>query len=197
MRQTKLLGNKRARSRSPSPQKLAVVAVYTDGACSSNGHAGARGGIGVYFGPRDERNVSERLPADGPTHTNQRAELAAIVRALEVTKHVRERILIHTDSAYSIGCATLWLAGWKRNGWRNSKKEPVANQDLVRALDAAIEARRGPTEFRKVKGHSGDPGNEAADALATRAIQTPTAAAAAADDWPTRRLGRMHNKQIE
>jgi ribonuclease HI len=169
---------KRTRDPSPSPRKHETLAVYTDGACSANGSSGARGGIGVYFGAGDVRNVSERLP-DGRAHTNQRAELAAIVRALQITVRERATVVVHTDSAYSIGCATEWLAGWKRNGWLNSKRQPVANQDLVRALDAAIEARCGPTLFRKVKGHSTDAGNNAADRLATASVaRTPSAAAA-------------------
>jgi len=112
------------------------------------------------------RNVSE--PLHGPRQTNQRAELTAIQRALEIVPSARD-VQILTDSQYSINCVTKWCTGWEKNGWLNSKKDAVENQDLIRAILAQIRERKrmgGATDFIWVKGHSNDPGNEAADELA-------------------------------
>ncbi|KAJ1844687.1 Ribonuclease H1, partial [Coemansia sp. RSA 2703] len=93
--------------------------VYTDGAAQGNGRANARGGVGVYFGPNDSRNVSE--PLSGPRQTNQRAELTAIIRAMEQTPAEPGNTLhVMTDSQYSINCLTRWGDTWERNGWRTT-----------------------------------------------------------------------------
>ncbi|KAJ2768390.1 hypothetical protein IWQ56_002292 [Coemansia nantahalensis] len=137
--------------------------VYTDGASSRNGQHGARAGVGVYFGCGDARNVAERL--EGPRQTNQRAELTAIVRALQIADPAK-RLHICTDSVYSIKCLTEWFPKWERQGWRNSAGAPVENKDLVQDALDLIRGRAGRTRFTHVRGHSGVPGNEAADRLA-------------------------------
>jgi ribonuclease HI len=73
-------------------------------------------------------------------------------------------VVLYTDSLYVLKGITSWIAGWKRNGWQNSAKQPVKNADLWRALDAATAPH--DVDWRWVKGHSGDAGNERADALA-------------------------------
>ena len=130
--------------------------VYTDG-----GHREGRAGIGVWFGENDQRNLSEPF-TDRPT--SQRAELYAIRRALEVTEG---SWTIRTDSRYAIGALTEWCHKWRQNGWRNSKGHPVKNQDLIRPILTVLDLRAILMEH--VKGHSGEPGNEGADALATKA----------------------------
>ncbi len=147
------------------------IAVYTDGACSRNGRASARAGVGVWWGENDTRNVSEPLPAGSP-QTNQRAELSAIIRALETAPN--EGILdVRSDSAYAIKCATTYLKSWKRNGWRTAKGGDVKNRDLISRLDSLMEARVGKTIFTKVLGHSNDHGNDEADRLARNAVSRP------------------------
>jgi ribonuclease HI len=81
-----------------------ITVVYTDGSCLNNGREGAKGGIGVFFSEKDERNLSEKLDSK-ITPTNQRAELMAAIRALEIIKN-EESIEIRTDSKYTILCAT-------------------------------------------------------------------------------------------
>lgn len=76
------------------------------------------------------------------------------------------RLLIESDSQYAINCSTKWVKGWKRNGWRNSQKKPVKNVELIKAIDAEIAKREGPVDFRWVKGHAGNVGNELVDELA-------------------------------
>lgn len=99
--------------------------------------------------------------------TNNRMELTAAIEALTALKRGCQ-IELHTDSTYVRQGIMQWLANWKRNGWKTAAKKPVKNADLWRALDAACE--RHEINWHWVKGHSGHPGNEAADALANRGI---------------------------
>eukprot|EP00920_Eleutheroschizon_duboscqi_P029002 GHVT01070360.1.p1 GENE.GHVT01070360.1~~GHVT01070360.1.p1 ORF type:complete len:166 (-),score=20.50 GHVT01070360.1:320-817(-) len=146
-----------------------AVSVWTDGACSNNGAVNAKAGYGVWFGNDDPDNYSGQL-REGPP-TNQRAELMGVLKGLEsACKKTAGPVVVHTDSKYSIGCATDWLANWKSNGWKNAKKEVVKNAELIKRIDAVRNSHSGPITFRYVKGHSGDIGNEEADKLATKAI---------------------------
>lgn len=119
------------------------------------------------------RNGFGRVPGD--RQTNQRAELLAIQRALEVVpkdKHVR----IITDSQYSISCATDWSKRWKLNGWKNSLGKPVENRDLIEAVVNMIDERAQlgvETRFLWTKGHAGNAGNVAADRLAVQGAMLP------------------------
>ena len=148
------------------------IVVWTDGACSNNGKANARGGVGVWFGDNDPRNVSERLKGK---QTNQRAELMAGLRALVILReelsnpsssnvNVRPSIEIITDSNYLVQGMTDWVEKWKKNGW---VRKPM-NEDLWRILDTA---RSGlDVTWTHVIGHSGVYGNEKADELATQGV---------------------------
>lgn len=100
--------------------------------------------------------------------TNNMGELKAVLDLLESTAHVPERPLtILCDSKYVIDSLTKWMPGWKKKGWKKSDGKPVLNQDLLKALDAALEGRN--YKFEWVKGHSGHPLNEAADQRANAA----------------------------
>lgn len=148
----------------PSPPSM--LTIYTDGSSLSNGTAGARAGVGVYFGPCDSKNVSEALL--GTRQTNQRAELTAILRALEIAPRHRD-LTIYTDSRYAIDCVTSWYKTWKRNGWLTANKKAVENRDLIQDIRTKIEEREGlgrKSYFIWVKGHNGDRGNVEADRLA-------------------------------
>jgi ribonuclease HI len=103
------------------------------------------------------------------TTTNQRMELYAVIDALR-TLTVRDSGLdIVSDSTYVVNCfRDRWWARWQQNGWRNAKKEPVANADLWRELVELVNGN--DVRFRWVKGHSGDPMNDAVDRLAVAAI---------------------------
>ena len=136
----------------------ATVVVYTDGACSGNPGPGGWGAV-----LRSGDHVKELSGGDPGQTTNNRMELTAAIEALDALTRP-SLVVLHTDSTYVRGGITGWLAGWKRNGWRTSDKKPVKNEDLWRRLDDA--AARHDVEWRWVKGHAGDPGNERADALA-------------------------------
>lgn len=114
------------------------------------------------------RNVSE--PLKGSRQTNQRAELTAIVRALEIAPRHRD-VTIFTDSRYAIDCVTVWFIKWRRNNWHTADNKPVENKDLIESILGKIEERESlkvKTLFEWVKGHNRDPGNEAADRLAVK-----------------------------
>jgi ribonuclease HI len=109
----------------------------------------------------------------GELQTNQRAELTAILRALEIAPLQRE-VHIYTDSSYSINCVTIWYKNWEKNNWLTSVKQPVMNKDLIQDILAKIMERQGCgclTKFNWIKGHSSDPSNEAADRLAVSGAQ--------------------------
>ncbi|KAF4123702.1 ribonuclease HI [Geosmithia morbida] len=145
-----------------------VLKIWTDGSSRGNGRDGARAGLGVFFGQGDPRNVSE--PLRGDPQTNQRAELMAMQRALEVAPQPTD-VEIISDSQYSINCVTQWAVGWKAKGWKTALGEEVKNQDIIRAVLALIDSRNkagGKTTFTWVKGHAKDPGNTAADLLAVK-----------------------------
>lgn len=152
----------------PEDDDDGVIKVYTDGSSRANGQAGARAGFGVFFGQGDPRNVSEPLP--GEPQTNQRAELMAIQRALEVVPG-DEDVQIISDSQYSINCVTKWAANWEKNDWVTSNGESVKNRDIIQTVVDRMAQRRkegGNTFYKWVKGHAQDPGNIAADFLAVK-----------------------------
>ncbi len=111
-------------------------------------------------------NLAE--PLTGPRQTNNRAELTAILRALELAPRQQE-VCIHTDSEYSIKCLTVWCQNWRRNGWVGSNGRAVENRDLIEAILTRIDERKSlgaATNFRWIRGHANDPGNTEADRLA-------------------------------
>ena len=175
-----------------------MLIVYTDGSSLSNGTVGASAGVGVYFGPGDRKNVSE--PLSGTRQTNQRAELTAILRALDITPRHRE-VTIYTDSRYSIDCVTSWYKNWKRNGWLTATKKPVENRDLIQEIRAKMEEREGlgkGSYFVWVKGHNGDRGNVEADRLAIEGARMGRGAVAASSISGTSTIrGEQHARTEE
>ncbi|PQE12850.1 ribonuclease H protein [Rutstroemia sp. NJR-2017a BBW] len=143
-----------------------TVRVWTDGSSRGNGRLGAKAGVGVWFGEDDKRNLSE--PLAGLPQTNQRAELTAALRALEIVPR-NKHIEIITDSNYTINCATVWYKSWVKNGWKTSTGKNVENKDLVVKIREILDQREGRgvrSKMTWVKGHEADEGNVAADRLA-------------------------------
>ena len=139
-----------------------TVVIHTDGACSGNRGPGGWG-VRMVYGDH-----VRRLCGGEPATTNNRMEMMAAIQALEGLKQPCE-VVLHTDSQYVMKGITEWLAGWKARGWRTASKQPVKNQDLWQRLDAA--QARHQVQWRWVKGHNGDPGNEEADQLANRGMR--------------------------
>lgn len=146
-----------------------MIIVSTDGSALSNPH-GPMGWAWAdhhdQLGDRQEHHHSGDSQAGGATNgTNQIGELCAVLQALR-THPGNEPLTIETDSQYAINCATTWIHGWKKNGWKNSKKEPVKNASIIRAIDQELTKRPGKVTFVWVKGHAGNAGNEKVDELA-------------------------------
>jgi ribonuclease HI len=142
---------------------LIPVIVYTDGACSGNPGPGGYCAI-LRFGPHEKV-----LQGGASLTTNNRMELrAALVAFQALTRPCT--IEVHTDSEYLKKGVTEWMAGWLRNGWRTSSKQPVKNRDLWQALNTAMKPHQ--ITWHWVKGHAGDEFNERADQLAVAALNT-------------------------
>jgi ribonuclease HI len=145
-----------------------AVDIHTDGACSGNPGPGGWGAVLRWRGQTRELSGFE------PTTTNNRMELLAAISALEALKRPMA-VRLFTDSNYLRQGITAWLPEWKARGWRTAARQPVKNQDLWQRLEAALARHR--VEWRWVRGHSGDPGNERADQLARLAIRAGRAEA--------------------
>ncbi|WOC12077.1 ribonuclease HI [Gordonia sp. MP11Mi] len=140
-----------------------TVEISTDGACLGNPGPGGWGAI-LRYG-----DVEKELSGSEPDTTNNRMELMAAIKALNALTRP-STVILYTDSSYVRNGITKWVAGWVRNGWKNSSKQPVKNTDLWQEL---IEAEKAHTvEWRWVKGHAGDKYNEIADTLATSAARS-------------------------
>ncbi|WJH36750.1 ribonuclease HI [Paenibacillus aurantius] len=139
------------------------VTIYTDGACSGNPGPGGWGAVLFYGEHHKEMSGGEKHT------TNNRMEILAVIEALRVLKEPC-RVSVYSDSAYVVNCFQQnWIRGWQKNGWVNSKKQPVENQDLWKQLIA--EMQKHQVEYVKVKGHSDNEWNNRCDELARGAIK--------------------------
>jgi ribonuclease HI len=80
-------------------------------------------------------------------------------------------VVLHVDSQYVLKGITEWVSGWKAKGWRTASKQPVKNVELWQELDRIVRESGHQIDWRWVRGHNGDPGNERADALANRGVE--------------------------
>lgn len=145
--------------------------VYCDGSCINQGSLKGikSAGIGVYWGPGDPRNLKERLWGE---QTNQRAELWAAIRAIQIgLSEGLAKLEIRTDSIYTIKGATEWIFKWKNNGYLGVNGKPVKNRQLFEYLDNLIS--KISIKWVHVKAHNGENGNEAADTLAKFGAKQP------------------------
>ncbi len=139
-----------------------IVEIYTDGACKGNPGVGGWGALLKYAGYEREIFGGEKFT------TNNRMELLAAIRALESLKRPC-KIYLHTDSHYVQKGISQWIDSWKIRNWRTSAKKPIKNEDLWKLLDQL--AQQHEIEWCWVRGHSGNDGNERADALANRGVE--------------------------
>ena len=139
------------------------VEIYTDGACKGNP---GPGGWGVLL--KGGGTEKELFGGELGT-TNNRMELLAVIRALEALKRPCQ-VTLYLDSQYVLKGITEWLPGWKAKGWRTAAKQPVKNVDLWQALDALVSQGGHQIDWRWVRGHTGDAGNERADTLANHGV---------------------------
>jgi ribonuclease HI len=145
----------------------APVVIYTDGACKGNPGPGGWGAL-LQYGRRER----ELFGGESRT-TNNRMELIAVIRALESLKRPA-KVEIYTDSQYVKNGIETWINAWKRNGWKTSDRKPVKNADLWRELDQLV--REHEITWHWVRGHADTEGNQRADGLANKGVETLRAA---------------------
>lgn len=138
-----------------------VVEIFTDGACRGNPGPGGWGALLRWGETEKHLYGGEKLT------TNNRMELTAAIAALQALKKPC-RVILTTDSQYVRKGITEWILNWKKRNWQTAAKQAVKNADLWQQLDA--QAQRHEIQWHWVKGHSGHPENELADALANRGI---------------------------
>ena len=138
-----------------------IVEIYTDGACRGNPGVGGWGAL-LRFG-----NVERAIKGAERNTTNNRMELMAAIEALAALKR-KIRVNLYTDSKYMKNGITQWLPQWRSRNWKTASKKPVKNVDLWQRLEQL--AAEHEVHWAWVRGHAGDPGNEAADRLANEAI---------------------------
>ncbi len=139
------------------------VIIHTDGGCLDN--PGVGGWAAVMEAGRHRKEISGGELAT----TNNRMELRAAIEALSLLKKPCT-VEMHTDSQYVRNGITKWLTGWKKNGWKTASKQPVKNDDLWRALDAAASPHQ--VRWHWLKGHAGHDENERCDQLCSEAMAT-------------------------
>lgn len=161
------------------------IHLWGDGSSVNNGDEKGLGGYGfvLLFGDFDGADIKAEYGDrkkmlfgwDGfENTTNQREEIKAIINGLKRIKSnaTHYPIQVFSDSAYLINCMTKkWYVNWRSNGWRNSKKDPVENQDLWEELLQIIEDGFLKITWNKIKGHSGVYYNEECDKLARLGLQ--------------------------
>ena len=143
---------------------LNTIEIYTDGACKGNP---GPGGWGALLKSADSQK--ELFGGELGT-TNNRMEMTAVIEALTALKRPCQ-VTLHVDSQYVLKGMTEWLAGWKARGWKTAAKQPVKNVDLWQRLDVLVNTAGHKIDWRWVRGHNGDPGNEYADMLANRGVE--------------------------
>ena len=141
------------------------IKIFTDGASSGNP---GPGGWGVVIATQTQ--VREIGGGEKDT-TNNRMELQAVVSALDfLDKNEEDKITIYSDSAYVINGATSWISNWKKNNWQTKQKTDVLNKDLWIQLDSLL--KKHNCNWIKLEGHTGIPGNERADVIASSFAQS-------------------------
>lgn len=138
------------------------VQLFTDGACLGNPGPGGWAAV-LHFG----EHIKEIYGSEKAT-TNNRMELTAAIKGLEILKEKCE-VIITTDSEYVKNGITQWIHGWKKRGWVKADKSPVINRDLWEALD--FQVSRHSTDWRWTKGHANHADNNRCDELCTRAAR--------------------------
>ena len=143
---------------------LDQVTIYTDGACKGNP---GPGGWGAWL--KSGATEKELFGGELAT-TNNRMELTAVIEGLAALKRPC-KVALYLDSQYVRMGIMEWVHGWKRKGWRTASGQPVKNVELWQRLDKLVQEGGHQIEWRWVKGHSGDPGNERADMLANKGVE--------------------------
>ncbi len=166
------------RTATPPASPPPGIVVYCDGSCTNNGRAGARAGYGVYVTDNgvEKHRHSARLP-ESDAQTNQRAELLALMYALQYLGESGGTGTIYTDSKYAMQCVQTWGPTWETAGWKKADKKPILHLDIIQPLCGLWNMVKSRVTLQHVAGHSGlsDPisrGNAMADTLARGATES-------------------------
>lgn len=167
-----------------------IVAIYADESCLGNGREGSNpGGAGGVVEMRDPVNdnlVRWDYWVSEPATTNNRMALHSVIEAFgELARLDREfRVVFTSDSKYIVEGMRSWVAGWMARGWKR-KTGPIENLALWQQAVQAV--RPFPTQWNWVRGHNGQPQNEYANHLATRAAADQSSSGglqpSGFDDW--------------
>ena len=140
-----------------------IMHIFTDGACPNNGKRNANAAWGALLVSDNDYIVLDRFSGAIPlseSQTNQRAELTALLRGVEVAEKqfasvpILKKIQIWSDSQYSINCASVWGPTWKSRGWKKQGGE-IQHLDLIRVLVEKTQALGFKIEYKWLKGHKG------------------------------------------
>ncbi len=145
-----------------SNTELQKVVIHSDGGCQGNPGPGGWGAWLISGAHQKE------LCGGHPSTTNNQMEMTAVIEALATLKRSC-KITLYTDSEYVLKGMTEWMPGWVRRGWKTAAGQPVKNVELWQRLDALNAGHQ--VQWRWVKGHAGDPGNERADQLANKGVE--------------------------
>lgn len=149
-----------------------MIKIYTDGSCRGNGKENSEGGWGVAVF-EDRETGPFCLCFEGgyaKDTTNNREELKAVLKALELTQeeHFKNRkCVIYCDSAYVVNICNEWIWNWQSHGWTRAGGKEIENLDLIKQIYDYLIIEFNNFSIEKIKGHIGDLGNELADAIAT------------------------------
>ena len=141
------------------------VIMYTDGACRGNPGPGGWGVLITYEG------IEKEVFGGKHDATNNQMELSAAIEGLALLKEPCA-VNLYTDSKYVKDGITQWIYNWKKNNWRTAAKKDVKNKELWQRLEELISLHQ--VQWHWIKGHSGDAGNEMADLLANKGIDSLT-----------------------
>lgn len=150
-----------------------VIIAYADGACINNGRPDARAGFGVWFESPDHKHSHTAYRLRGDVQTNNRAEITALIVAIQMSMNDGRDLIICSDSQYAMNTVAVWIDKWQDNGYRNANGAPIANKDIIMELVNNLNARRQRVLLRYVPAHKGVLGNVEADRLARYGATLP------------------------
>ncbi|KAJ9476310.1 Ribonuclease H [Pseudozyma hubeiensis] len=140
--------------------------VYCDGSSIGNGTSSARAGWGVFFEDPSLHHLNESRRLPGLPQTNNRAELMALIRAIQLCPDDGRQLVVLSDSRYSMDAVNKWLPNWRNRGFKTVEGKDVQNRDLIEELDRELMRRVPQPKLEYVKGHAGIDGNEIVDRMA-------------------------------
>lgn len=143
-----------------------IIEVYTDGSFIKKKNKEIFCGYGICFPDNELPNISKKFVLE--PLTSQRAELYAIFKAIKIIykTFIFNKLIIYSDSEYSIKSVSIWINNWKKNNWKTTTGKEVLNQDLIKKIDGYLQKNEGKILFKHVKAHSNNKYNDIADGLA-------------------------------